>query len=62
MEDCHKALSLDSALVKGHFFVGQALVELGRLDEAIVSFKKGMVLMRRNIFVPEILHSHKKTR
>jgi len=41
--DCRKALDIDRSLVKGHFFMGQALVELGLHDEAISSLKRGTV-------------------
>ena len=41
MEDCQKAVHLDSTLIKAHFFMGQALIELECYDEAIVSLKTG---------------------
>lgn len=34
-QDCRRALDIDTNLVKGHFFLGQALVELDCYDEAI---------------------------
>lgn len=34
-QDCRRALDMDSTLVKGHFFLGQALLELDNYDEAI---------------------------
>ncbi|XP_071443450.1 E3 ubiquitin-protein ligase CHIP [Hetaerina americana] len=34
-QDCRRALDVDSALVKGHFFLGQALTEMENYDEAI---------------------------
>ncbi|XP_014260623.1 STIP1 homology and U box-containing protein 1 isoform X2 [Cimex lectularius] len=34
-QDCRKALDMDSSLVKGHFFLGQALLEMENYDEAI---------------------------
>lgn len=40
-QDCRNALDLDRALVKGHFFLGQALVELGVYDEGVGSLKRG---------------------
>ncbi|VDH89038.1 E3 ubiquitin-protein ligase CHIP-like [Mytilus galloprovincialis] len=46
-QDCRRALDLDRSLVKGHFFMGQALVELGLYDEAIAS------LMRANDLAKE---------
>ncbi|KAK7112735.1 E3 ubiquitin-protein ligase CHIP-like [Littorina saxatilis] len=39
-QDCHRALELDRNLVKGHFFLGQALVELALYDEAITHLVK----------------------
>jgi len=38
-------MTIDQALVKGHFFMGQVLVELGKLDEAIMHLKKGNFLV-----------------
>ncbi|XP_006823844.1 E3 ubiquitin-protein ligase CHIP-like [Saccoglossus kowalevskii] len=35
MQDCKHAIEIDTALVKGHFFLGQASVEVGCYDEAI---------------------------
>lgn len=43
MQDCHHALDLDRSLVKGHFFLGQAMVEKGMYDEAITHLMKGLV-------------------
>lgn len=34
-QDCRRALDMDSTLVKAHFFLGQALLELDNYDEAI---------------------------
>lgn len=34
-QDCRRALEMDSSLVKGHFFYGQALLEQDNYDEAI---------------------------
>lgn len=33
--DCRRALEMDQNLVKGHFFLGQSLMELNAYDEAI---------------------------
>lgn len=41
IQDCHRALELDRCLVKGHFFLGQATVEMGLYDEAITHLMKG---------------------
>ena len=52
VEDCQKALQLDSTLVKAHFFLGQALTELENYDDAIVSLKTGTsVFMNFNSLV-----------
>ncbi|CAE1143773.1 STUB1 [Acanthosepion pharaonis] len=40
IQDCRQALDMDRSLVKGHFFMGQALVELGYYDESIASLKR----------------------
>lgn len=40
-QDCKRALEMDSSLVKGHFFLGQALLELTLYDEAIPSLLRG---------------------
>ncbi|XP_033753857.1 E3 ubiquitin-protein ligase CHIP-like [Pecten maximus] len=40
IQDCRKALDLDRASVKGHFFLGQALVEMGLYDEATTSLNR----------------------
>ncbi|KAK7791511.1 hypothetical protein R5R35_010891 [Gryllus longicercus] len=34
-QDCRRALDMDANLVKGHFFLGQALLEMDNYDEAI---------------------------
>ena len=43
IEDCQQAIQIDSSLVKGHFFMGQALVELKKFDDALVCLKTGEV-------------------
>lgn len=40
-QDCRRALDMDSALVKGHFFLGQALLEMENYDEAIKHLQRG---------------------
>ncbi|XP_076323133.1 STIP1 homology and U-box containing protein 1 [Tachypleus tridentatus] len=35
IQDCRRALDMDSSSVKGHFFMGQALLELENFDDAI---------------------------
>lgn len=40
-QDCKRALDMDSNLVKGHFFMGQALLELENFDEAIKYLQRG---------------------
>jgi STIP1 family protein 1 len=41
VQDCKRALENDSSSVKGHFFLGHAVLELGLYDESIVSLIKG---------------------
>lgn len=40
-QDCRRALDIDTNHVKGHFFLGQALVELECYDEAIKHLHRG---------------------
>lgn len=40
-QDCRRALDIDNNQVKGHFFLGQALVELDCYDEAIKHLHRG---------------------
>lgn len=40
-QDCRRALDMDQSLVKGHFFLGQGLVELECYDEAIKHLQRG---------------------
>lgn len=40
-QDCRRALDMDSTLVKAHFFLGQALLELDNYDEAIKHLQRG---------------------
>ena len=46
VDDCQQALQLDSTLVKAHFFMGQALIELENYDGAIVSLKTGRFVIQ----------------
>lgn len=39
-QDCKRALDMDPSLVKGHFFLGQALLEIDCCDEAIVHLQR----------------------
>lgn len=41
-QDCRRALDMDQNLVKGHFFLGQALIELEYYDEAIKHLQRGL--------------------
>ena len=41
VNDCRRAVELDSKLIKAHFFMGQALTELENYDEAIKALKIG---------------------
>lgn len=40
--DCRRALDMDQNLIKGHFFLGQSLLELEYFDEAIKHLQRGM--------------------
>lgn len=40
IQDCRQALDMERSLLKAHFFMGQALVELGYYDESIASLKR----------------------
>lgn len=40
-QDCKRALDIDSNHVKGHFFLGSALLELENYDEAIKHLQRG---------------------
>ncbi|XP_066250564.1 E3 ubiquitin-protein ligase CHIP [Euwallacea similis] len=44
--DCRRALDMDPNLVKGHFFLGQALFELANLDEAIKHLQRALDLSK----------------
>ncbi|XP_066139792.1 E3 ubiquitin-protein ligase CHIP [Euwallacea fornicatus] len=44
--DCRRALDMDPNLVKGHFFLGQALYELTNLDEAIKHLQRALDLSK----------------
>lgn len=41
-QDCRRALDIDSNHVKGHFFLGSALLELESYDEAIKHLQRGL--------------------
>lgn len=43
-QDCRRALDMDSDLIKGHFFLGQSLLELEYYDEAIKHLQRGIFL------------------
>ncbi|KAL5019046.1 hypothetical protein ScPMuIL_004768 [Solemya velum] len=45
-QDCRKALDMERTLIKGHFFLGQALVELAHYDEALTSLKRAHELAK----------------
>lgn len=44
--DCRRALDIDPNIVKGHFFLGQALFEMGSLDEAIKHLQRALDLAK----------------
>lgn len=39
--DCRRALEMDFSFIKGCFFLGIALIELGSYDEAIKQLQRG---------------------
>lgn len=41
-QDCRRALDMDQNLIKGHFFLGQSLLELEYYDEAIKHLQRGI--------------------
>ena len=41
VDDCKQAIQLDPTSIKAHFFMGQALAEIGNYDEALVVQHKG---------------------
>lgn len=43
-QDCRRALDMDVNLVKGHFFLGQALLEMENYDEAIKHLQRGKAI------------------
>lgn len=50
-QDCRRALDMDKNLVKGHFFLGQSLLELEFYDEAIKHLQRGRRTMRVYLFI-----------
>jgi len=47
-DDCRHALELDPSLIKGHFFLGQALLELGHYDESIMHLQRALDLSKES--------------
>lgn len=45
-EDCRRALAVDANLIKGHFFLGQALLEMDHYDESIMHLQRAMDLSK----------------
>ncbi|XP_034936631.1 E3 ubiquitin-protein ligase CHIP [Chelonus insularis] len=45
-QDCRRALDIDPCLVKGHFFLGLALLELESFDEAIKHLQRAVDLAK----------------
>ncbi|KAL2717499.1 E3 ubiquitin-protein ligase CHIP-like [Vespula squamosa] len=43
-QDCRRALDIDPCSVKGHFFLGLALLESELYDEAVKHLQRGMFL------------------
>ena len=56
-EDARKSLELDPNLLKGHFFLGLALLELEKYEDAIKHIHKGMRFFFKNkICILILLH------
>lgn len=55
-QDCRRALDMDKNLVKGHFFLGQSLMELDLFDEAIKHLQRAhdLALEQRRNFGDDI--------
>lgn len=45
-QDCRRALDMDQNLVKGHYFLGQSLLELEYFDEAIKHLQRACDLAK----------------
>ena len=45
VEDCQKAVQLQSSTIKAHFLMGKALVELQKYDDALASLHTGEVML-----------------
>lgn len=43
--DCRRALEMDFCFIKGFFFLGIALIELGSYDEAIKHLQRGKLFV-----------------
>ena len=48
IQDCRRALELDPELIKGHFFLGQAIAGTGNYDEALKYLQCAHELAREN--------------
>lgn len=67
ISDCKTALDHDTQSVKGHFFFGDAQMELGNYDEAIVMLKQAQMLAKQQKLnfgddIEAVLRSAKKKR
>lgn len=47
-QDCRRALEIDSNSIKAHFFLGQALAELGNYDDSLKHLQKAHELAKIN--------------
>lgn len=45
-QDCRQALEIDASVVKGHFFLGLALLELEQFDEAVKHLQRAVDLAK----------------
>lgn len=56
--DCRAALELEPSLVKGHFFLGQALCEMDMMDDGVKHLQRAFDLAKEQRFVLLIILLH----
>ncbi|KAL5481325.1 hypothetical protein EMCRGX_G021461 [Ephydatia muelleri] len=64
VDDCKQAIQLDPTSIKAHFFMGQALAEIGNYDEALVVQHKAFDLAQEQKinFGDDITHVIRQTK
>ncbi|KAI7697493.1 E3 ubiquitin-protein ligase CHIP [Sarcoptes scabiei] len=55
-DDCRKSLDLDQNLIKGHFFLGLSLLELGHYDESILHLQRKLAKESKMNYGDEITY------